>query len=276
MPTVLIPGIAFHIIVKMESIETIVSVIASVLTATLIILNYIMLRGSVKQNALSIELYEKNLALSEESIALNRSLLEENRKMIERQEMDNRPKFRIMQEGFRFDPVTGKPHIYLENIGGKEAQAKKIQVTITKNLISIIKDMEINRSVKPGAPLNLEIDLPATVFEYKVSRKDGQPMKDNETIFLSVSGIIEYTHIADAKADVDPFTDTVGFKIGSDYQNCGDHNCTHTSRRSGKKDTWYSLLGTGEELNEADECICSCGNKIGQADSKNGQTENKE
>ncbi|MCL2712547.1 MAG: hypothetical protein FWD37_04665 [Methanomassiliicoccaceae archaeon] len=226
------------------SIETIVSIIAATLTASLIILNYVILRGSVRQNARSIELYEKNLKVSEETLKLNRSLLDENKKMIERQELDNRPKFIMKDNGIKFDISTGRPSIYLENIGGKGAHAKKIHVTITRNLISVVKESEIDRSVRSGAPLNIEIDLPALVIEYEVQRKDGMQLRDHETAFFSVNAMIEYTHTSDTD-DADPFMDRVGFGVGNDYLTNEDYHHMSTTRMSSEKDTWRSLIGTG-------------------------------
>ena len=251
-PTPIYPATSIYIIVNMVEVGQVVEICAAVLTASLIILNYIILKGSMRQNQKSIELYEKNLKVSEETLQLNRFLLEENKKMIEVQEMGNRPKFAMKQhDGFRFDPVTGRPHLYLENIGGKEALVKKIHIVIMKNLISVVKDEEINKNIKPGAPLNIETDLPASVFEYAVQRKDGDPVKSVETIFFSVSCVIEYTHIDGA--DADPFTDTLGFKIGNDYMNNDEFNYAKVARRSTKEDTWHGLLGTGADMPAAEE-----------------------
>ncbi|MDR2866411.1 MAG: hypothetical protein LBV13_03290 [Methanomassiliicoccaceae archaeon] len=230
------------------TIDTIVAIVAAVLTASLIILNYVILRGSFLQNKLTIEQYEQNLKISEESLKLNRSMLEENRKMIDRQELAIRPKFRIMQDGFRFDAVSGKPHLHMENIGGKAAQAKKIHITIIKNFTGIIKEMEIEKSIKPGAPLNLEIDLPVSIIGYDVKRNDGKPIEDKEIIFLSLNAVIEYTHIGDAGTDADPFTDVLMIKIGKDYFESDEYSCTQKARRSVEKETWYNILGTGTNL----------------------------
>lgn len=227
------------------SVETVVNICVALLTASLIILNYIILRASIKQNDKSIELYEENLKVSEETLQLNKALLEENRRMIERQKMENRPNFVMKKGGFKIDPTTGRPQIYLENIGGKDGQARNIHVIITKNLKSIVEDVEINRSIKSGAPLNIELDIPASVIEYEVHRKDGGQMKEQDTIFFSVTGILEYTHVDDGEAYVDPFTDSIEFKIGNDYMNNADYTYSWRSRRPSKNDTWDSMLGTG-------------------------------
>jgi len=232
----------------MVSVETLVNIAAVALTASLIILNYVILRRSVQQNRESIELYEKNLKLSEETLQLNKLQLEENKKMIERQELDNRPKFIMKHEGFRLDMVHGNPQIYLENIGGKEAVAKKAEIVITKNLTSLATDVEINKNIKPGAPLNLTANLPVSIFEYKLHRKDGTPIKDDEIIFFSTVCTIEYTHIDDANAD--PFVDIMSFKIGNDYLRGGEYYFATDARQSAKDDTWLTLLGDKQRTKE--------------------------
>ena len=232
----------------MVSVETLVNTAAVILTASLIILNYVILRRSVQQNRESIELYEKNLKLSEETLQLNKLQLEENKKMIERQELDHRPKFIMIHEGFRLDIFEGNPHIHLENIGGKEALAKKAEIVITKNLVSVAADVEINKNVKPGAPLNLTANLPVSVFEYQIRRRDGSPLEDDEIIFFSVVCTIEYTHTDDA--DADPFVDIISFKIGNDYINGGEYYWIPNGRRSTKDDTWHTLLGNRRQTNE--------------------------
>jgi hypothetical protein len=233
--------------------DTIVNIAGVMLTATVIILNFFILRNSIRQNRKSIALYEENLKLSEESILLNRSLLEENKNLIIRQELDNRPKFRMMPEGFRFDAVSGKPQLYMENIGGKGAFVKTARVVLTKNTTSIVKDVKVERSVKPGAPLNVVVDLPATVISYEVKRKDGLPIGNTEIILLSADAVVEYTHIDDAGKAVDPFTDALCTKIGKDYLNNSDYQCVRIPRPSTSHDTWYSLLGTGTGLSSASE-----------------------
>ena len=233
-------------------IELTVGVIATALTVFLIILNYVILRASVEQNRKSIELYEKNLKISEETLQLNRSMLEENRRLIEHQELDNRPKFRMKQDGFRFDTLNGRPCLYLENIGGKEATVRNIHVVITKDAASVVKDMEMNKSIKPGAPMNIEVDLPASVIEYKVERKDGTPLKDHEMIFLSVSARVEYTHADEESSDTYPFADNTGFSIGNDYLNNAAYVHTQTVRESSEEDTWYGILRTGTGSRRAD------------------------
>jgi hypothetical protein len=235
----------------MIAIETIVNISAAALTASLIILNYVILKGSFRQNNRSIELYEHNLKISEESLNLNKSLLEENKKMIERQELDNRPKFRMITDGFRFDSVTGKPYLYLENIGGKGAHVRNVHFVVTKNLISVVKDVEIGKNVKPAAPLTVEMDMPVTVITYEVKRKDGAPLNANEIIFLSMDAVIEYTHIGDAELDVDCFKDIVVSKVGKDYFNSGEYTHSQKASTSVAGETWYCVLGTGANL-------CNC------------------
>jgi hypothetical protein len=235
------------------SIDTVVNICAAVITASLIVLNYVILKGSFRQNNTSIELYQENLKISEETLRLNRDILEENRKVIQRQELDNRPKFRITEEGFRFDAISGKPHLYLENIGGKTAYAKKVRIVVLKNLISVAKDIEIEKNVKPGAPLNVEIDLPVSVLEYAVSRKDGAPISKGEIIFFSLNAVVEYTHLGDTDANVDPFVDIIKLKIGKDYLESDEYASVHSTRRSTNKDTWYSLMGTGSMITDDDD-----------------------
>ncbi|MCL2607788.1 MAG: hypothetical protein FWD92_04470 [Methanomassiliicoccaceae archaeon] len=235
----------------MVSVETLVNIAAVVLTVSLIVLNYVILRKSVEQNRESIELYEKNLKLSEETLRLNRLQLEENKKMIERQELDNRPKFIMKDGGFRSDPFRGNPRLYLENIGGKEALAKNAEIIITKNLTSIVATAEINKNIKPGAPLNLTADLPVSVLEYHVQRKDGDPLKENEIIFFSLLCTIEYTHTDDA--DADPFVDIISLKIGNDYIDSGEYYHLVSSRMSTENDTWQSLLGERHQALTPDE-----------------------
>jgi hypothetical protein len=232
------------------SIDTVVNICAAMITASLIVLNYVILKGSFRQNRTSIELYQENLKISEETLKLNRDILEENRRVIERQELDNRPKFRIMEEGFRFDTISGKPHLYLENIGGKTAHVKTIHIVVIKNLTGVVKDIEMEKNIKPGAPLNIEIDLPVSVLEYVVSRKDGTPVNKGEIIFFSLNAVVEYTHLGDTDADVDPFVDIIGSKIGKDYFESEEYVYIHRTRRSTSKDTWYDLMGTGASTSE--------------------------
>jgi hypothetical protein len=229
-------------------IDTAVNICAALITASLIVLNYVILKGSFRQNQTSIELYEQNLKISEESLRLNRDILEQNRKMIARQELDNRPKFRLMDEGFRFDAITGKPHLYLENIGGKAAHAKKVHIVVLKNLTGVVRDIEMDKNIKPGAPLNIEIDFPVTVQEYTLSRKDGAPINPGEIIFFSLNAVVEYTHMGDTEAFVDPFVDIIELKIGKDYFQSDEYVNAHSTRRSTKEDTWYSLMGTGSTV----------------------------
>ncbi|MCL1904619.1 MAG: hypothetical protein FWG19_00655 [Methanomassiliicoccaceae archaeon] len=226
------------------SIETAVSVVMVCLTAILLVLNFTTLRRTTEQNQRTLEQHEENMRINEQSLQLNKALLEENKRMIEREELNNRPKFRESQNGFHFDRFSGEPHFYLENIGGVPANVKSAQLSVTKDLMSAVKLIDVNKTVKPGAPIELKMSLPVSVFGHSVTRKDGQPLRKDELIFLQFSVTIEYTHADDTGKDIDSFVDVVESHIGKDYFKSEDYQCSTDLKDPSENTTWYNIFGT--------------------------------
>ncbi|MCL1984546.1 MAG: hypothetical protein FWG58_04015, partial [Methanomassiliicoccaceae archaeon] len=107
--------------------------------------------------------------------------------------------------------------------------------------------------VRPGAPIELKMTLPVSVFGHSVMRKDGQPLKKDEVIFLQFSVTIEYTHADDKGNDIDSFVDVMESHIGKDYFRSEDYQCATDLKDPAEHTTWYSIFGTDTVRKVAEE-----------------------
>lgn len=204
----------------------IATIALAVISAYVLYSSFTQNKETLEQNKIQIEDNKNLIKFIDSSLKINNEIMMHNRNILERMELNNRPCFKGSEPFAISNPYNpSETTVRADNIGGKDAFVSHVHFVRYDGFYAFARTYNINKIYRSGTTLEVKADL-NEIFKmrFDVTRKDGQPLGENEIDGVLVQISVHYRLPEDAEnKEISGFSDILEASTGNLFARSNDY-----------------------------------------------------